>query len=99
MFGGQEKDVDKIKKSLIDGYGNSFWSCSNSKLGYSGTAIISRVGSFTDAFNEVECVIIKNDHELFFPFSFSITCSYEITSHKLECHKMCFSSSHCLTLN
>ncbi|KAL0919252.1 hypothetical protein M5K25_011336 [Dendrobium thyrsiflorum] len=38
----QEKDVDAIKKNLIDGYDNSFWTCSVSKLGYSGTAIISR---------------------------------------------------------
>lgn len=39
----QEKDVESIKQSLIDGYENSFWTCSASKLGYSGTAIISRV--------------------------------------------------------
>ncbi|OVA07081.1 SAP domain [Macleaya cordata] len=38
----QEKDVEEIKRSLIDGYENSFWTCSISKLGYSGTAIISR---------------------------------------------------------
>ncbi|KAH0462315.1 hypothetical protein IEQ34_009890 [Dendrobium chrysotoxum] len=38
----REKDVDAIKKNLIDGYDNSFWTCSVSKLGYSGTAIISR---------------------------------------------------------
>ncbi|PKU78843.1 DNA-(apurinic or apyrimidinic site) lyase, chloroplastic isoform X1 [Dendrobium catenatum] len=38
----QEKDVDAIKQNLIDGYDNSFWTCSVSKLGYSGTAIISR---------------------------------------------------------
>ncbi|KAK9922189.1 hypothetical protein M0R45_030668 [Rubus argutus] len=38
----QEKDVEDIKRSLIDGYENSFWTCSVSKLGYSGTAIISR---------------------------------------------------------
>ncbi|XVE95869.1 hypothetical protein REPUB_Repub02eG0171500 [Reevesia pubescens] len=39
----QEKDVESIKQSLIEGYENSFWTCSNSKLGYSGTAIISRI--------------------------------------------------------
>ncbi|XP_028776526.1 DNA-(apurinic or apyrimidinic site) lyase, chloroplastic-like, partial [Neltuma alba] len=39
----QEKDIDAIKTSLIDGYENSFWTCSVSKLGYSGTAIISRI--------------------------------------------------------
>uniref|UniRef100_A0A453FQP4 DNA-(apurinic or apyrimidinic site) endonuclease n=1 Tax=Aegilops tauschii subsp. strangulata TaxID=200361 RepID=A0A453FQP4_AEGTS len=39
----QEKDVDVIKESLLEGYTNSFWTCSVSKLGYSGTAIISRV--------------------------------------------------------
>ncbi|KAK8949963.1 Apurinic endonuclease-redox protein [Platanthera guangdongensis] len=38
----QEKDVSTIKNNLIDGYDNSFWTCSASKLGYSGTAIISR---------------------------------------------------------
>lgn len=43
----QEKDVEDVKRSLIDGYENSFWTCSVSKLGYSGTAIISRVYSFS----------------------------------------------------
>ncbi|XP_024948436.2 DNA-(apurinic or apyrimidinic site) endonuclease, chloroplastic isoform X18 [Citrus sinensis] len=38
----QEKDVESIKQCLLDGYENSFWTCSTSKLGYSGTAIISR---------------------------------------------------------
>ncbi|RLM92901.1 DNA-(apurinic or apyrimidinic site) lyase, chloroplastic-like [Panicum miliaceum] len=38
-----EKDVEVIKDTLLDGYTNSFWTCSVSKLGYSGTAIISRV--------------------------------------------------------
>ncbi|CAL5356532.1 unnamed protein product [Camellia sinensis] len=39
----QEKDVEAIKQSLLDGYENSFWTCSATKLGYSGTAIISRI--------------------------------------------------------
>ncbi|KAK7278953.1 hypothetical protein RJT34_23994 [Clitoria ternatea] len=39
----QEKDIEEIKRRLIDGYENSFWTCSVSKLGYSGTAIISRI--------------------------------------------------------
>ncbi|KAG4211826.1 hypothetical protein ERO13_A02G123602v2 [Gossypium hirsutum] len=39
----QEKDVESIKQSLIEGYENSFWTCSNTRLGYSGTAIISRI--------------------------------------------------------
>ncbi|KAH9648909.1 DNA-(apurinic or apyrimidinic site) endonuclease [Citrus sinensis] len=39
----QEKDVESIKQCLLDGYENSFWTCSTSKLGYSGTAIISRI--------------------------------------------------------
>ncbi|XP_015581428.2 DNA-(apurinic or apyrimidinic site) endonuclease, chloroplastic isoform X2 [Ricinus communis] len=39
----QEKDVESIKQCLIEGYENSFWTCSHSKLGYSGTAIVSRV--------------------------------------------------------
>ncbi|RWR74706.1 DNA-apurinic or apyrimidinic site lyase, chloroplastic isoform X1 [Cinnamomum micranthum f. kanehirae] len=39
----QERDVEDMKQRLIDGYDNSFWTCSVSKLGYSGTAIISRI--------------------------------------------------------
>ncbi|XP_020237971.1 DNA-(apurinic or apyrimidinic site) lyase, chloroplastic isoform X2 [Cajanus cajan] len=39
----QEKDIEEIKQRLIDGYENSFWTCSVSKLGYSGTAVISRI--------------------------------------------------------
>ncbi|XP_020241645.1 DNA-(apurinic or apyrimidinic site) lyase, chloroplastic isoform X2 [Asparagus officinalis] len=39
----QEKDVDEIRERLIDGYDHSFWTCSIAKLGYSGTAIISRI--------------------------------------------------------
>uniref|UniRef100_A0A0E0C8W6 DNA-(apurinic or apyrimidinic site) endonuclease n=2 Tax=Oryza meridionalis TaxID=40149 RepID=A0A0E0C8W6_9ORYZ len=38
-----EKDVEVIKEGLLEGYTHSFWTCSVSKLGYSGTAIISRV--------------------------------------------------------
>ncbi|KAI3838042.1 hypothetical protein MKW98_008993 [Papaver atlanticum] len=38
----QEKDVEDIKRCLIEGY-DSFWTCSVSKLGYSGTSIISRI--------------------------------------------------------
>ncbi|KAE9619735.1 putative DNA-(apurinic or apyrimidinic site) lyase transcription regulator SAP family [Lupinus albus] len=39
----QEKDIEDIKCRLINDYENSFWTCSVSKLGYSGTAIISRI--------------------------------------------------------
>ncbi|XAR68463.1 DNA-(apurinic or apyrimidinic site) lyase [Bertholletia excelsa] len=39
----QEKDVEAIKHTLLDGYESSFWTCSSSKLGYAGTAIISRM--------------------------------------------------------
>ncbi|KAK1396272.1 DNA-(apurinic or apyrimidinic site) endonuclease [Heracleum sosnowskyi] len=39
----QERDVEAIKCSLLEGYKDSFWTCSVSKLGYSGTAIISRI--------------------------------------------------------
>ncbi|XP_074575927.1 DNA-(apurinic or apyrimidinic site) endonuclease, chloroplastic isoform X3 [Curcuma longa] len=39
----KENDVEKIKDCLVEGYNNSFWTCSVSKLGYSGTAIISRI--------------------------------------------------------
>lgn len=37
----QEKDVEKFKNLIAD-Y-DSYWSCSVSRLGYSGTAVISRV--------------------------------------------------------
>ncbi|KAK3039636.1 hypothetical protein RJ639_027227 [Escallonia herrerae] len=39
----KERDVEAIKESLLEGYENSFWTCSSAKLGYSGTAIISRI--------------------------------------------------------
>eukprot|EP00252_Welwitschia_mirabilis_P004925 TRINITY_DN1527_c0_g1_i1.p1 TRINITY_DN1527_c0_g1~~TRINITY_DN1527_c0_g1_i1.p1 ORF type:complete len:409 (+),score=73.31 TRINITY_DN1527_c0_g1_i1:94-1320(+) len=39
----KEIDVEQIKRRLSDDYDNSFWSCSVSKLGYSGTAVISRI--------------------------------------------------------
>uniref|UniRef100_A0A5B6YGX7 DNA-(apurinic or apyrimidinic site) endonuclease n=1 Tax=Davidia involucrata TaxID=16924 RepID=A0A5B6YGX7_DAVIN len=39
----QEKDVETVKQTLLEGYENSFWTCSVSKLGYSGTAIVSRI--------------------------------------------------------
>ncbi|GMN55452.1 hypothetical protein TIFTF001_024577 [Ficus carica] len=42
LMSWNEKDVEKIA-SLIDGYQNNFWTCSSAKLGYSGTAIISRI--------------------------------------------------------
>ncbi|GAB4860600.1 hypothetical protein Ancab_035761, partial [Ancistrocladus abbreviatus] len=35
-----EKDIESVK-DLLESYENSFWTCSISKLGYSGTAIIS----------------------------------------------------------
>ncbi|KAL1554670.1 hypothetical protein AAHA92_15209 [Salvia divinorum] len=38
-----EKDVNAIRETLLQGYDNSYWTCSVSKLGYSGTAIISRI--------------------------------------------------------
>ncbi|KAL9249192.1 DNA-(apurinic or apyrimidinic site) endonuclease, chloroplastic-like protein, partial [Drosera capensis] len=37
-----EKDVESVK-DLLEGYEYSFFTCSNAKLGYSGTAIISRL--------------------------------------------------------
>ncbi|XP_073394864.1 DNA-(apurinic or apyrimidinic site) endonuclease, chloroplastic isoform X2 [Physcomitrium patens] len=39
----QEKDVADIRKSLLASHEVSLWGCSTSKLGYSGTAIISRI--------------------------------------------------------
>ncbi|KAJ8449811.1 hypothetical protein Cgig2_001467 [Carnegiea gigantea] len=37
-----EKDVETVK-DLLEGYENSFWTCSLAKAGYSGTAIVSRI--------------------------------------------------------
>eukprot|EP00250_Pteridium_aquilinum_P017494 c23655_g1_i3 orf=144-1901(+) len=39
----QEKDALAIKEALLPGYDTSLWSCSTAKLGYSGTAVISRI--------------------------------------------------------
>ncbi|KAL2610839.1 hypothetical protein R1flu_022531 [Riccia fluitans] len=39
----QEKDVEQISASILPAYSYRFWSCSTAKLGYSGTALISRV--------------------------------------------------------
>lgn len=38
----QEKDVETVR-DLLEGYENSFWTCSIAKPGYSGTAIVSRI--------------------------------------------------------
>ncbi|KAJ3669226.1 hypothetical protein LUZ60_011176 [Juncus effusus] len=39
----QEKDIEEVRETLIEGYKNNYWTCSLTKLGYSGTAIISRI--------------------------------------------------------
>ncbi|KAJ7563426.1 hypothetical protein O6H91_03G109700 [Diphasiastrum complanatum] len=38
----QEKDVEQIKGSFLNDFEGSFWICSTTKLGYSGSALISR---------------------------------------------------------
>ncbi|CAA2986635.1 DNA-(apurinic or apyrimidinic site) lyase, chloroplastic [Olea europaea subsp. europaea] len=66
----QEKDVETIKQSLLEGYDNSFWTCSVSKLGYSGTAIISRMKplsvryglGISDHDSEGRLVTVEFDH-------------------------------------
>ncbi|VFQ66305.1 unnamed protein product [Cuscuta campestris] len=73
----QEKDVQLIKERLVDGYENSFWTCSVSKLGYSGTAIISRLKpqsvkygmGITDHDSEGRLVTVEFD-------SFYLLCAY-----------------------
>ncbi len=65
---GQEKHVEEIQKSLSESYAESSWSCSTSKLGYSGTAIISRVRIICIVFVSelsvrITCIKCKNsDH-------------------------------------
>ncbi|CAI5501372.1 unnamed protein product [Closterium sp. Naga37s-1] len=39
----QEKDVGEIQKALSPTFPHSYWSCSTAKLGYSGTAVLSKV--------------------------------------------------------
>lgn len=56
----QEKDVLTIKESILPGYDNSFWSCSSAKLGYSGTAVISRIKPLSVAYG---LGISKHDNE------------------------------------
>ncbi|WOH02553.1 hypothetical protein DCAR_0521942 [Daucus carota subsp. sativus] len=73
----QEKDVEAIKCSLLEGYKDSFWTCSVSKLGYSGTAIISRIKplsvryglGISDHDSEGRLVTVEFD-------SFYLLCSY-----------------------
>ncbi|KAH9614311.1 hypothetical protein KSS87_008812 [Heliosperma pusillum] len=42
VYGTLEKDVETVR-DLLEGFENSFWTCSVAKAGYSGTAIISRI--------------------------------------------------------
>lgn len=73
----QEKDVDVIKQTLLAEYDNSFWTCSSSKLGYSGTAVISRIKpvsvryglGISDHDNEGRLVTVEFD-------SFYLLCAY-----------------------
>ncbi|KAJ4980127.1 hypothetical protein NE237_010907 [Protea cynaroides] len=73
----QKKDVEEIKQSLLSGYDNSFWTCSVSKLGYSGTAIISRIKPHSVTYG-----LNKSDHDsegrlVTVEFdSFYLICSY-----------------------
>lgn len=82
----QEKDVLTIKEMLLPAYENSLWSCSIAKLGYSGTAIISRIKplSITYGFG-----IPKHDNEgrvisIEFDKFFLVTCYVPNSGQKLE---------------
>nr|GEY46097.1 DNA-(apurinic or apyrimidinic site) lyase, chloroplastic isoform X3 [Tanacetum cinerariifolium] len=73
----QEKDVEAIKQRLLEGYDNSFWTCSVSKLGYSGTAIISRIPPLSVKYglgisdNDSEGRLVTTEFE-----SFYLICGY-----------------------
>ena len=54
----QEEDVEEIRERLIDGYDHSFWTGSIGKLGYSGTAIVSR---HSESFGEIRTVARNPD--------------------------------------
>uniref|UniRef100_J3L4Y6 DNA repair nuclease/redox regulator APEX1 n=1 Tax=Oryza brachyantha TaxID=4533 RepID=J3L4Y6_ORYBR len=55
----EEKDIENFK-NLIAGYDNSYWSCSVSRLGYSGTAVISQVKPISVQYG---LGIPEHDHE------------------------------------
>ncbi|EPS69017.1 hypothetical protein M569_05749, partial [Genlisea aurea] len=73
----QEKDVDSIRHCLVEGYDHSYWTCSAAKLGYSGTAIISRIKPLSvryglgmpDHDSEGRLVTVEFDH-------FYLLCAY-----------------------
>lgn len=75
-FMEQEKDVEEIKY-LIDGYDNTFWTCSVSKLGYSGTAIISRVWLFFPK-NRLSIYIFRTLSRLLYMWFYNVHSFFEI---------------------
>eukprot|EP00850_Spirogloea_muscicola_P006070 SM000028S10164 [mRNA] locus=s28:753933:757696:- [translate_table: standard] len=38
----QDKDVDKVRSQVPLSYKSTYWNCSNARLGYSGTALLSK---------------------------------------------------------
>lgn len=60
----QEKDVEQISKSLLSDYADSIWSCSTSKLGYSGTAVLSRVSG-----HNIKLMVLPNSEFWCFGFA------------------------------
>ncbi|KAK1395958.1 DNA-(apurinic or apyrimidinic site) endonuclease [Heracleum sosnowskyi] len=79
----EEKDVEAIKCSLLDGYEDSYWTCSVSRLEYSGTAVISRIKPLSVRFglgisehdNEGRLVTVEFD-------TFYLLCGYVPNSGK-----------------
>ncbi|KAI5064262.1 hypothetical protein GOP47_0020932 [Adiantum capillus-veneris] len=82
----QEKDVVKIKETLLPAYDNSLWSCSTAKLGYSGTAVISRIKPLSISYgigipkHDSEGRVITVEFENFF----LVTCYVPNSGQKLE---------------
>ncbi|MCO5600285.1 hypothetical protein L7F22_054395 [Adiantum nelumboides] len=82
----QEKDVITIKETLLPAYGNSLWSCSTAKLGYSGTAVISRIKPLSISYgigipkHDSEGRVITVEFEKFF----LVTCYVPNSGQKLE---------------
>ncbi|KAH7298993.1 hypothetical protein KP509_25G068700 [Ceratopteris richardii] len=82
----QEKNVPAFKDAILPAYENSLWSCSTSKLGYSGTAVISKIKPLSVTYG---LGIAKHDNEgrlitLEFDSFFLATCYVPNSGQKLE---------------
>eukprot|EP00850_Spirogloea_muscicola_P006356 SM000030S11365 [mRNA] locus=s30:292559:296336:- [translate_table: standard] len=54
----QDKDVDKVRSQVPLSYKSTYWNCSNARLGYSGTALLSKEEPIS-----VRCGMGIDDHD------------------------------------